>query len=134
MVNSPADDEEYADDIFGASDYEAPKPKKKEFLPWHKPRKQYVRRYQWCEQIKKLFAPVPTDDVASTGETTLRYFGLPGIDLLDLRYFHDQVCEPSQLRMRFLGFNKGANPESPAQTELNISLLDVISIPLFDPL
>lgn len=120
MQNLPAnDDGELADDIFGTTDYEAPKPPKKDFLPWHKPRKQFIRQAQWCEQIEALLG-----DMQPEGNV-LKYLGLPGDDLLDLRYFHSKVCEPKQMQLRFLGFNTSAAPKSSAQTELNISLDEV---------
>lgn len=129
MQNLPANDnEELADDIFGTETYEAPKRQKKDFQPWHKPRKQFVRQFQWCEQINALLGEMqPEGDV-------LKYLGLPGDDLLDLRYFHSMVCEPKQMRLRFLGFNRSADPKSSAQTELNISLDEVRKLPGIDHL
>ena len=129
MQNPPHnDDVGHADDIFSTIVYEAPKPLKKIFLPWHKPRKQFVRHHQWCKEIQALLADV------QPGGRTLKYLGLPGVDLLDLRYFHSQVCEPKQLQMRFLGFNSGANPKSESQTDLNISLDEVRKLNMIDPL
>lgn len=117
------DEETFSDDIFGTDVYEAKRPSKKDFLPWHKPRKQFVRHFQWCEQIKKLLEGFQPED------NTLKYLGLPGIDLLDLRYFHSQICEPKNLNLRFLGFNSGASPKSNANAELNISLDEVRRLP-----
>lgn len=110
----------HADDIVPIGIYEAPLPEsKKIFLPWHLPRKQFVRERQWGEQISRMLDDSPLAD------GTLRYLGLPGIDLLDLRYFHTKVCEARGVSLRFLGFNKAAQPASQAQTELNISLDEV---------
>jgi len=64
----------------------------------------------------------------------LKYLGLPGNDLLDLRHFHAEVCEQKQMKLRFLGFNKSANPRSDDQTELNISLDEVRKLSMIDPL
>lgn len=127
MQNPPPDDEGFADGIVGAVAYEAPLPQKKDFLPWHRPRKQFVRHYQWCEQIEALLPAIQADGRA------LKYLGLPGVDLLDLRYLHDQVCQPRQIQLKFLGFNSGANPLSNAQTELNISLHEVRKLAFVDP-
>jgi|WetSurMetagenome_2_1015567.scaffolds.fasta_scaffold27192_2 hypothetical protein len=129
MQNPQDDDHEgHADDIFGSVTYEAPKPQKKDFLPWHKPRKQFVRQHQWCTQINKLLTEVqPADGI-------LKYFGLPGNDLLDLRHFHTQICEEQNIQLRFLGFNKSANPKSEDQTELNISFDEVRKLARIDPL
>lgn len=128
MQNTPANDnQELADNIFGASIYEAPERQKKDFSPWHKPRKQYVRHHQWCVQIEKLLNDMQPDG------NTLKYLGLPGNDLLDLRYFQSQICQPRQMGLRFLGFNRSAGPNNAAQTELNISLDEVKKLPLIDP-
>jgi hypothetical protein len=120
MQDLPANDnEELADEIFGAETYKAPEPQKKDFSPWHKPRKQFVRHHQWCKQIEALLEEMRPDG------NTLKYLGLPGDDLLDLRYFHTQVCEPRKMGFRFLGFNHSADPKNSMQTDLNISLDEV---------
>lgn len=126
MQNPSLSDEGHAEDIFGTHDYAAPQPHKKEFLPWHRPRKQYVRDRQWREQIEALLSE------ASPQGNTLKYLGLPGIDLLDLRYFHNAICTPKNLRLCFLGFNSDAAPGSDNQTELNISLDEVRRLPHID--
>ena len=54
-------------------------PKKDAFLPWHHPVKQVVRHHQWAELTKRLIAARPA------ARPTLRYFTLPGADLLDVR-------------------------------------------------
>jgi len=127
MQNQPPTDEDHADDIFGTAIYEAPVRQKKDFLPWHRPRKQFVRHYQWYRQIDALLNDTQPED------NTFRYLGLPGVDLLDLRYFHRQICEPKKRRFIFLGFNSGVSPTSDAQTELNISLDEVRRLTLIDP-
>ena len=88
-------------------------------MPWHKPRKQYVRDYQWRAEIDLMLNDKPRAD------NTLKYLGLPGPDLLDLRHLHAEVCEPRKLGFRFLGFNSAALPSSVSQTEMNISLDEV---------
>lgn len=130
MQNPPAQEngEGHADDMFGTFTYEASSAQKKTFLPWHKPRKQFVRQFQWCKEIEALLK-----DIQPEGNL-LKYLGLPGDDLLDLRYFHSKICEPKQMQLRFLGFNRSADPKSPAQTELNISLDEVRKLSGIDPL
>ena len=118
----------HADDIFGTATYEAPEREKKTFQPWHRPRKQFVRHHQWCTQVNLLL-----DDIQPDGNT-LRYLGLPGNDLLDLRHFHTHVCEPRKIRLRFLGFNSSANPRSESQTDINVSLDEVKKLSAIDPL
>lgn len=126
MVEKPGDEGDLTEGIISIRSYEAPRPPKKEFLPWHRPRKQYVRHAQWCGEIEKLVTESPRED------GKLKYLGLPGVDLLDLRYFHSQVCEPKGLQLRFLGFNSGAQPNSNLQAELNISLDEVRRLPYVD--
>lgn len=109
-----------ADGIVETAVYEAPEPvRKKDFLAWHRPRKQYVRHFQWCEEILRLV------DANRDAYQTLKYLGLPGIDLLDLRYFHSTVCEARNIGFRFLGFNSDARPNSRKHVELNISLDEI---------
>ena len=130
MQNKPSEENGngHADDMFATSIYEASKPQKKTFLPWHKPRKQFVRQFQWCKEIEALLKEIQPEG------NTLKYLGLPGDDLLDLRYFHSKICEPKKMQLRFLGFNRSADPKSPTQTELNISLDEVRKLPGIDPL
>ena len=122
-----ANDTGHADDIAPAVVYEARVPGRKSFLPWHKPRKQYVRHHQWRAEIDLMLNDAPRAD------NTLKYLGLPGPDLLDLRHLHAEICEPRDLGFRFLGFNNAAKPSSAAQTELNISLDEVNRLSRIDP-
>lgn len=128
MDSTPIDQEDgFASDIIGTQKYEAERPKKKDFLPWHHPRKQFVRQKQWCDQINRMIKDLlPENGV-------LKYLGLPGEDLLDLRYFHQNICVPNNLKLRFLGFNFGANSKSANSTELNISLDEVNRLEFVDP-
>jgi hypothetical protein len=121
--------DELAEGILGTTNYEAPTPSKKAFLPWHKPRKQYVRDEQWCAEIEKML-----DDGAGLmlGEKVLTYCGLPGSDLLDLRRFHEIICAPKSLGLRFLGFNSAAAPDSKDQIELNISFDEIMKLDFVD--
>ncbi|WP_419864534.1 PP_RS20740 family protein [Candidatus Poriferisodalis sp.] len=108
--------------IFGGLEYGIAELKRREFRPWHRPRKQFVRREQWAKQVRGLYADRPPTD-------PLRYLGLPGTDLIDLRYLHDEVCRPADRPLIFLGFNSEAQPNSPARDELNISLYEVGRLP-----
>ncbi len=111
--------------MFSDLEYVAPQPQPKEFKPWHKPRKQFVRREQWLALLERLYENrLPGDP--------LRYLGLPGTDLIDLRYLHEQICRDNKRPLRFLGFNREAHPDSPAQVELNISLDEVGRLPHVD--
>lgn len=108
-------------DIVGASTYEDPiTPLRKQFKPWHKPRKQFVREKQWRRYID-LLLPLINSRVSQCGRP-LSYLGLPGTDLLDIRFFLETVCVPNNLGFRFLGFNTAAQPKSKENSELNVSL------------
>lgn len=129
-MTTPSDesDEGLMDDEFPITEYEAPIREKKPFLPWHRPRKHFVRHEQWQQQIEKLANEMALE------QKTIRYLGLPGTDLLDIRHFHRTLCEPYDLTLRFLGFNTAAHPQDSGQTELNISLDEVRKMPRIDPL
>jgi len=115
--------DDLAEDIVGVEAYEAPRPPQKEFQPWHRPRKQFVRKEQWAVQLEALL------DARSLKPEVLRYLGLPGIDLLDLRHVHDVVCRPRSIQLAFLGFNSAISSNSDQQTEINISLDEVLRLP-----
>jgi hypothetical protein len=117
--------DDFASGIVGVQQYQFTVPAKKTFLPWHRPRKQFVRNDQWRYQIGALLDEVNAVD-------TLTYFGLPGVDLLDLRFFGSSLCAPRGLKLKFLGFNKAANPRSDDQSEINISLDELSKSPVFD--
>lgn len=118
--------DDLAADIVGIEEYDfSVVPPKKQFLPWHRPRKQFVRNDQWGVFIAELLDEVKPE--------TLTYFGLPGVDLLDIRFFGNEICEPRRLKLRFLGFNSSADPESNEQAELNISLDEISKSASFDP-
>jgi len=127
MSNNEPEEESYGDSVAGITAYEAPEPQRKSFLPWHRPRKQFVRCGQWEEQIKKLL-----EDMKPINGT-LRYFGLPGDDLLDIRYFHDAICEPQNLKLRYLGFNTSLRAEEDQQADTNVSIDEVNKLTCIDP-
>lgn len=118
-----------ADDIFdGGFDYEAPVPRReRKFLPWHKPRKQFVRDRQWVGEVDRLLNDSPLRD-----GKPLTYLGLPGNDLLDLRHFHKKVCSVRGCGLYFLGFNSAAKLNKDDEFEMNLSLAEVKSLELID--
>jgi hypothetical protein len=74
--------------------------RRKAFKPWHHPVKQIVRRRQWVEQTLRL--------IRNRGDEsqTLRYFTLPGVDLLDVRVLAE-FCNPLGVKIDYFGFNNG---------------------------
>ncbi len=122
MSDVSGDNDELVAEIFGDLDYGMAVLGQREFKPWHRPRKQFVRREQWAEQIGRLYVDRPAGD-------PLRYLGLPGTDLIDLRYLHDEFCRPAGRPLVFLGLNSDARSDSPARSELDISLYEVSRLP-----
>ncbi|MBA4304002.1 MAG: hypothetical protein C0424_07240 [Sphingobacteriaceae bacterium] len=110
-----------ANDIFPVKNYLQPSsPKERDgFQPWHKPRKQYVREKQWCQEIRELFDEHPPEN------NIFKYLGLPGEDLLDLRYFHDKICVPRGFKLKYLGFNNDGNSSVERGSDLHVSLHEV---------
>lgn len=107
-------------EIMGDTSYEAAAPTRKRFFPWHKPRKQFVRHSQWITQIRHL--------VETNGNNEISYLGLPGNDLLDLRYIYDELCKDSNRSLKFLGFNTALSNQSDDATEINISLDELLKL------
>ena len=86
-----------------------------DFMPWHKPRKHYVRLEQWCREIRALLKAKQT-----LPDEEFRYLGLPADDMLDIRVLHG-VCTRANVKLHYLGFNSSLN--SPmlnlSQNEIN---------------
>lgn len=114
--------EDLVDDSVGIIPQAEPLPAK-EFRPWHKPRKQYLREVQWCETISAL-----VDELNLRGQgRPLGYLSLPGDELLDVRAVHHH-CQAKGVLLRFLGYN--AIAEEPARvTESRLSEAEVKSLP-----
>jgi hypothetical protein len=122
----PNDD--YADNVVAVTKYDYSLPSTKEFRAWHRPRKQFIRHDQWCYFTRLLIDEIQIPD------GSLTYFGLPGADLLDLRCFSTSVCEPKALKLKFLGFDKSANPISEDNTDFNVSWDEISKSATIDPL
>jgi hypothetical protein len=121
VVTSPTDE------IFGLTEYAVQRPLRREFMPWHKPRKQFIRQVQWEREIAWLLSRRPDGDAEP-----LRYLGLPGPDLLDVRSFYGRFCALGQRNLAFLGFDGSAMPRSPSAEALNISLQEVRGLDYVD--
>ncbi len=76
---------------------------RKDFKPWHRVRKQFIRERQWNHEIRFLAQRYLRREV----NRPVRCLVLPGEDLLDVRCvwrgLQDEGCE-----LRFLGFNNAA--------------------------
>lgn len=96
-------------DVFGenlAEEASAPVVKAApEFAPWHHPVKQIVRQEQWIKQAAEFLK----DEKAPR---TIRYFTLPGPDLLDVRSL-TEVTAPAGHKIEYFGFDSsGSGPDS----------------------
>ena len=85
-------------------------PKKLEFAPWHKPRKQYVRKFQWIHHARCIIAQLRDGGKLDHG-TPLRYLTLPGPDLLDIRLLAD-VCSDENIPLQYIGFCHASESEA----------------------
>jgi hypothetical protein len=114
------------DSIFAREKWEQRSPAPRPFEPWHRPRKQLVREEVWGAEIDWLIRQ------KHVGDESVRYLGLPGADLLDLRYIYQEFCKTGEHRLKFLGFDSAALPNSLHGDALNISLQEVRSLPHVD--
>lgn len=115
------------DNVFGDSDPEmeqgvAPQATpfsihaRTDFLPWHKPRKQWIRREQWARSIEQLAETLALADQ----QEPLRYLSMPGPDLLDIRSIHP-ICLRKNIKLQFVGLNAGNDDNNKAVTQALLS-------------
>jgi len=92
--------------------------RRSEFLPWHKVRKQFVRKNQWNELVKQMVnddwrnaldrpskAAGMTVGSAMHVAEPLQCLVIPGDDLLDVRSLWKEI-NPLDCYIRYLGFNE----------------------------
>lgn len=84
--------------------------RRREFRPWHHPVKQIVRTYQWEALARKLLQNRDMENC-----DVLRYFTLPGADLLDVRVLA-KACEPFRVRIEYFGFDSGSATRLPSES------------------
>jgi len=82
-----------------------------DFLPWHKPRKQWIRARQWALPIATLVDKLKLREL----HEPLRYLSLPGPDLLDVRSIRP-VCADREIQLQFVGLNGGDDDADVART------------------
>lgn len=72
------------------------------FAPWHKPRKQFVRKNQWMRHATQTI-----ENLISSGKLsesgTVSYLTLPGPDMLDVRMMAE-VCKAQNVMLKYTGF------------------------------
>lgn len=108
-----SDDSLIDDEIFGSVSENL----SKDFKPWHKPRKQFIRDKQWLYQFKRLLKNNKYKNIES-----VNYFGLPGGDLLDVNYLYEGLVSCSKSGNKRLGFHGFINSQvdyNKAQGELS---------------
>lgn len=87
--------------------------KKKDFMPWHKPRKQFIRRFQWGKEIEDLISKLEFRD-----NRPFRYLTLPGEDLLDIRSLHE-IFSSHDLKLKYLGFKISESGKTSTETDIS---------------
>jgi len=98
-------------------------PPQKIFKPWHRPRKQWIRRYQWHDGLLEMVRDTHFPD----DSRIVRYLSLPGEDLLDVRVLRE-ACEQAGADLRFTGLNS-VRRNSADDIQLNIAESDVRGLP-----
>jgi hypothetical protein len=112
-----------ADLVAGAFDTALATPKEdelpahKEFQPWHRPRKQYVREQQWVIAIRDLIRRLRE---FRGSVRHINYLTLPGDELLDVRVAHE-VCAQNEVLLRYLGFNSARGDLKTRECEVSQS-------------
>jgi hypothetical protein len=76
---------------------------RKDFKPWHRVRKQFIREHQWNHEIGFWAKRYLRREV----ERPVRCLVLPGEDLLDVRCLRSGL-QREDCELRFLGFNNSA--------------------------
>lgn len=113
-----SNDSFYADAVEGFKEEPENIYRRATFSPWHKPRKQYVRSYQWVRILKNNLRDIKPI------KGPLKYFGLPGDDFFDIKLFHDRVCQPNDISLRYLTFNDFDKDES-RKVHANLTITEV---------
>jgi len=93
--------------------------KRRDFKPWHHPVKQIVRAKQWADLTKRLL-----ETWSGARPKVLRYFTLPGADLLDIRVLA-RMCESLDVKIEYFGFDAASSSAAGAtddQTQVRHSV------------
>lgn len=110
-----------AEDLFPTDVIPEPVPEAEPQLvpaPWHKPRKQWIRKEQWGRLVEGLMDELDLHDMP------FRYLTLPGRHLFDVRHLHD-ICAKRGRRLQYLGFDISRKNDP----QLSVSEHEVRSLP-----
>lgn len=95
-------DESFDDFALPEDTGEIASPEPLSFAPWHKPRKQFVRKHQWVHHANETIINLKKAGHLDAN-SSVRYLTLPGPDLLDVKLIAD-VCEGQDLKLHYTGF------------------------------
>lgn len=101
---------------------------KTNFLPWHKPRKQYIRNYQWNAITASLIDYLKIKEKGRS----LNYLSLPGSDLLDVRSLYS-ICEKKEVLLKFVGLNEVTLDDKESLMDQLISINELRGQKYIDP-
>jgi hypothetical protein len=87
---------------------------KRKLEPWHKPRKQLVRR-GWRDNVRRLMSELR---FPAGSERVLRYFTLPAPEMLDVRTL-EQAARDKNFKVQYVGFTD-ARSGSDADIQLQL--------------
>ena len=144
--------DDFVDDIVPDKlpEHSQPAPGRADFRPWHRVRKEFIRREQWNLLTRRMIvgrwkrelhqpddawsldeptaeAAVTLDPVAPLLTQPLRCLVLPGEDLLDVRALYRDIDE-LKCRVKYLGFNESEGSDE-VGTRVHISNNEVTSLP-----
>lgn len=91
----------------------------KEFKPWHKPRKQWVRACQWKNELRHLM-----DESCYKDINTIKYFSFPGEDCLDIKILSTE-CDNKGKKFYFQGIESSSTIAQKAQNVILSKLFDL---------
>lgn len=92
---------------------------RRDFKPWHKPRKQWVRSCQWNNSIGLL---LDKDEYSSI--ETIHYFSFPGEDCLDIKTI-GEYCHNKGKRLFFHGIESGVSSSQKTQSVAESQIMDL---------
>lgn len=104
-----------ASDVYGYVGNEGQADTGRNFDPWDKPRKQWIRDKQWWSEIRSHLIDSAPD------RPLLKYLGLPGESLLDVRFFQERLSGENR-QLYFYGLISGQPSWQAAQENLSVVL------------
>lgn len=145
----PEPESDFVDEIIQDSLPVHTEPPRDTFLPWHRVRKEYIRRFQWNELTarmvkgrwrRQLHQPEKEWSFEDQGDEELQLpadvllqralscLVIPGEDLLDVRALWRDM-QPYKCSIRYLGFNESQSSDT-KDTRVHVSNNAVTSLPL----